>query len=166
MFSIDLILKLTDYYDPDKLSCDIHPRKMIKMVRRVSRDHIIINFKWLECYSLVWPEFYNVNYIVHTPLIFNFICILPSTTTQLQIQLSFNSHSTANSTRTQLISQHVLKYHQFLPPPPYWMKYNISTEGLFYGLKLLTNVDKLGHVILGVTLLCWLSITVYPMAYN
>ena len=26
----------------DKLSCDIHPRKMIKMVRRVSRDHIII----------------------------------------------------------------------------------------------------------------------------
>ena len=27
----------------DKLSCDIHPRKMIKMVRRVSRDHIIIN---------------------------------------------------------------------------------------------------------------------------
>ena len=30
----------------DKLSWDIHPRKMIKMVRRVSRDHIImyINF--------------------------------------------------------------------------------------------------------------------------
>ena len=26
----------------DKLSCDIHPRKIIKMVRRVSRDHIII----------------------------------------------------------------------------------------------------------------------------
>ena len=26
----------------DKLSCDIHPRKMINMVRRVSRDHIII----------------------------------------------------------------------------------------------------------------------------
>ena len=26
----------------DKLSCDIHPRKMIKMVRRVSRDHIIM----------------------------------------------------------------------------------------------------------------------------
>ena len=26
----------------DKLSCDIHPRKMIKMLRRVSRDHIII----------------------------------------------------------------------------------------------------------------------------
>ena len=26
----------------DRLSCDIHPRKMIKMVRRVSRDHIII----------------------------------------------------------------------------------------------------------------------------
>ena len=28
----------------DKLSCDIHPRKMIKMVRRVSRDHIIITY--------------------------------------------------------------------------------------------------------------------------
>ena len=28
----------------DKLSCDIHPRKMIKMVRRVSRDHIIISY--------------------------------------------------------------------------------------------------------------------------
>ena len=26
----------------DKLSCDIHPRKIIKMVRLVSRDHIII----------------------------------------------------------------------------------------------------------------------------
>ena len=26
----------------DKLSCDIHPRKMIKMVRRASRDHIIM----------------------------------------------------------------------------------------------------------------------------
>ena len=26
----------------DKLSCDIHPRKIIKMVRRVSRDHIIM----------------------------------------------------------------------------------------------------------------------------
>ena len=26
----------------DKLSCDIHPRKNIKMVRRMSRDHIII----------------------------------------------------------------------------------------------------------------------------
>ena len=26
----------------DKLSCDIHPRTMIKMVSRVSRDHIII----------------------------------------------------------------------------------------------------------------------------
>ena len=31
----------------DKLSCDIHPRKMIKMVRRVSRDHIIIYVLWL-----------------------------------------------------------------------------------------------------------------------
>ena len=30
----------------DKLSCDIHPRKMIKMVRRVSRDHIIIIFNY------------------------------------------------------------------------------------------------------------------------
>ena len=29
----------------DKLSCDIHPRKIIKMVRRVSRDHIIIHDK-------------------------------------------------------------------------------------------------------------------------
>ena len=29
----------------DKLSCDIHPRKMIKMARRVSRDHIIIHVK-------------------------------------------------------------------------------------------------------------------------
>ena len=29
----------------DKLSCDIHPRKMIKMVRRVSRDHIIIVYE-------------------------------------------------------------------------------------------------------------------------
>ena len=27
----------------DKLSCDIHPRKIIKMVRHVLRDHIIIN---------------------------------------------------------------------------------------------------------------------------
>ena len=27
----------------DKLSCDIHPQKNVKMVRRVSRDHIIIN---------------------------------------------------------------------------------------------------------------------------
>ena len=27
----------------DKLSCDIHPRKMIKMVRHVSRDHIIMH---------------------------------------------------------------------------------------------------------------------------
>ena len=26
----------------DKLFCDIHPRKMIKMVRRMSRDHIIM----------------------------------------------------------------------------------------------------------------------------
>ena len=26
----------------DKLSCDIHPRNMIKMVKSVSRDHIII----------------------------------------------------------------------------------------------------------------------------
>ena len=33
----------------DELSCDIHPvtRKMIKMVRRVSRDHIIINYNIL-----------------------------------------------------------------------------------------------------------------------
>ena len=29
----------------DTLSCDIHPRKMIKMVRRVSRDHIMIAHK-------------------------------------------------------------------------------------------------------------------------
>ena len=30
----------------DKLSCDIHPRKMIKMVMHVSRDHIIISNKY------------------------------------------------------------------------------------------------------------------------
>ena len=33
----------------DKLSCDIHPRKMIKMVRRVSRDHIIIYMYLFTC---------------------------------------------------------------------------------------------------------------------
>ena len=31
----------------DKLSCDIHPRKIIKMVRCVSRDHIIIGIRCL-----------------------------------------------------------------------------------------------------------------------
>ena len=31
--------------DTGTLSCDIHPRKMIKMVRLVSRDHIIIAHK-------------------------------------------------------------------------------------------------------------------------
>ena len=29
----------------DKLYCDIHPRKMIKMVRHVSRDHIKIGLE-------------------------------------------------------------------------------------------------------------------------
>ena len=32
----------------DKLSCDIHPRKMIKMVRHVSHDHIIIAYNLLS----------------------------------------------------------------------------------------------------------------------
>ena len=36
----------------DKLSCDIHPRKMIKMVRRVSRDHIIILFIFSFSFNL------------------------------------------------------------------------------------------------------------------
>ena len=42
---VDLILKLTILLRSlatDKLSCDIHPRKIIKMVRRVSRYHVII----------------------------------------------------------------------------------------------------------------------------
>ena len=34
--------RLLRFLATDKLSCDIHPRKMIKMIRRVSRDHIII----------------------------------------------------------------------------------------------------------------------------
>ena len=40
----------------DKLSCDIHPRKMIKMVRRVSRDHIIISD---NADRVPYPHYYN-----------------------------------------------------------------------------------------------------------
>ena len=39
----------------DKLSCDIHPRKMIKMVRRVSRDHIIMSSNILDT-ILLWYQ--------------------------------------------------------------------------------------------------------------
>ena len=45
----------------DKLSCDIQPRKMIKMVRRVSRDHIIMI---INVYSiLAGPVFRGMSHI-------------------------------------------------------------------------------------------------------
>ena len=46
----------------DKLSCDIHPRKMIKLVRRVSRDHIIM--------GSIMCEFHNTQH--NTQITFNF----------------------------------------------------------------------------------------------
>ena len=44
----------------DKLFCDIHPRKMIKMVRRVSRDHIII---FANRYKNKAPIRYSITFI-------------------------------------------------------------------------------------------------------
>ena len=43
--------RLLRYLATDKLSCDIHPRKMIKMVRRVSCDHIITLYNTIIIYT-------------------------------------------------------------------------------------------------------------------
>ena len=47
----------------DKLSCDIHPRKMINMVRRVSRDHIIMN-------NIVLIVIWYIHVFTHEVLVF------------------------------------------------------------------------------------------------
>ena len=45
------------YVATDTLSGDIHPRKMIKMVRRVLRDHIIIQDNSSVAYMYIVPLF-------------------------------------------------------------------------------------------------------------
>ena len=108
----------------DKLSCDIHPRKMIKMVRRVSRDHIIIKYN----------AYINIMYQIHCYMI-QVQCVHVSDTV---ISESFSSeYFTLNNVLSSKFRftydtlLYVMRYHCYMHAMEFTVEYFVDKIYLY-----------------------------------